>query len=42
MGVPSLLNHAGGLLENQNVFVDVGYMQGDIYAGGEQLILVQW
>lgn len=39
-GVPSLLNHIGDLLENQSVFVDVGYMQGDICAGGGQLVLV--
>lgn len=40
MGVPSLLNHIGDLLENQSVFVDVGYMQGNICAGGGQLVLV--
>lgn len=40
MGVPRLLNHIGDLLENQSVFVDVGYMQGNICAGGGQLVLV--
>lgn len=39
-GVPGILYHTGGLLENQSIFVDVGYMS-DTCAGREgQLELV--
>lgn len=36
MGVPGLLDHIRGLLENQSILVDVGYIQGE----EGQLVLV--
>lgn len=41
MGVPGILDHTGGLLENQSIFVDVDYMRSDTCARREgQLELV--
>lgn len=36
MGVPGLLDHVRGPLENQSIFIDAGYIQGE----EGQLVLV--